>query len=189
MSNDVKKMIGHEHAWQMLQYAEDAAKTSAPWKLWESCRIDESSWSSLEAHPLWANNYKYRRKPVKWQPIGGEWFIASDDSVYNYPSRNDYKVFERPTKEQAERAAVEMRKFNRLLALRDELCCYETFDSWNCEDNNIPKYYLNFNHYNYDKMIWDFEINYYVNYTGICFSSAKTAQRACDMLNSGEVEL
>jgi len=29
---------------------------------------------------------------------------------------------ERPTQQQAERAAVEMRKFNRLLALRDELC-------------------------------------------------------------------
>jgi len=182
MSNDVKKMIGHEHAWQMLQYAEDAAKTSEPWKLWEACRIDESSWSSLDAHPLWANNYKYRRKPVKWQPIGGEWFIGCDDSVHNYPSRNDYKVFERPTKEQAELAAVEMRKFNRLLAFRDELCGDDKVD-WN---NREAKYFLC---HNEESKTWDINTSFCQNNNTIYFTTNESAQRACNMLNSGEVEL
>jgi hypothetical protein len=184
-------MSGHKHADLMLEYAKDALTNENPWKLWE-LRLDGSyEWSVLHANPEWRSDFEYRRKPVKWSPVGGGWRVINNNSINNYISNKGSKEFglHRPTKEQAERALIEMRRFNRLLALRDELCGDETFDSWNCEDNNIPKYYLNFNHYNYDKMIWDFEINYYVNYIGICFSSAETAKRACEMLNSGQVEL
>jgi len=115
----------------------------------------------------------------KWSPVGGEWFIGCDDSVHNYPSRNDYKVFERPTKEQAERAAVEMRRFNRLLALRDELCG---------DDAELGIYHVIFQ--NRDG-------TYFIGYSeqqnneigSVRFTTKESAQRACEMLNSGEVEL
>jgi len=183
MSNDVKKMIGHKHAWQMLQYAEDAAKTSEPWKLWEFKHKNENTWDVLRVHPSWSEDSQYRRKPVKWQPIGGEWFIGCDDSVHNYPSRNDYKVFERPTKEQAKRAAVEMRRFNRLLALRDELCGDDEID-WS--DGNKEKYTVAFN---VESKLWMTYTGYVIKSTEPCFSTNESAQRACDMLNIGEVEL
>ena len=121
-------------------------------------------------------------EPKKWSPIGGEWFIGCDDSVHNYPSRNDYKVFERPTKEQAERALVEMRKFNRLLALRDELCGNELVDF----NDNKFKYYVYFSHA--DKS-WHIDFNDEHEVIMPYFTSRESAQKACGMLNSGEVEL
>ena len=63
-------------------------------------------------------------EPKKWSPVGGEYYICNGNTIKAPSSMNAPREFgiERPTKEQAERAAIQMRKFNRLLALRDELC-------------------------------------------------------------------
>ena len=121
-------------------------------------------------------------KPKEWNPVGGDWFIGCDDSVHNYPSRNDYKVFERPTKEQAERSAVEMRKFNRLLALRDELCGDDVVD-WSSSE---AKYFLC---HSEESKTWDVNVSFCINNNSVYFTTRQYAQFACDMLNSGEVKL
>ena len=113
-------------------------------------------------------------KPVaKWQPTGGDFFIQSNGKMSKVVGGSDnlHKEFgvERQTKEQAERAAVEMRRFNRLLALRDELC---GDDVVNWTDNE-----------------WTTGKNQYMQYVGVYFANEASAQKACDMLNSGEVEL
>lgn len=127
-------------------------------------------------------------EPVaKWQPKGGDWFIRGDGCVVEVDSTNKSKVFgtERATQEQAERAAVEMRRFNRLLALRDELCGDEVVVDW--EDIDFRKYYLFFN-YDNGKWVSTYDDTCYETITHY-FTSKESAQKACDMLNSGEVEL
>ena len=126
-------------------------------------------------------------EPVKWQPKGGEWFINQCNDTVEYWKMNveATKVagLERQTEEQAKRAAVEMRRFNRLLALRDELCGDTPIDWDNSEGE---KYRLSFDHA-FSKWGWD----------SFCilesitphFPTKKLAQKACDMLNSGEVTL
>ncbi|KAA1184912.1 hypothetical protein [Photorhabdus heterorhabditis] len=52
----------HVHAELMLQYAHDALKTDAPWKLWEqSCT--GGKWIALNCNPNFLHEIKYRRKP------------------------------------------------------------------------------------------------------------------------------
>ena len=60
----------------------------------------------------------------KWQPKGGDWWVDAEGQVVEVETSGASKDFgtERQTKQQAERASIEMRRFNRLLALRDELC-------------------------------------------------------------------
>ena len=60
--------------------------------------------------------------PKKWEPRGGTWWISILGKVGIGDSGEKARNFgvERETKEQAEKAAIEMRKFNRLLAYRDE---------------------------------------------------------------------
>ena len=54
--------MGHVHAASMAEYAKDAAETDMPWERWEfSCKNKE--YSSLQSHPLWHADVKYRRKP------------------------------------------------------------------------------------------------------------------------------
>lgn len=123
----------------------------------------------------------------KWTLEGGIFFVNAGGSVSMYDSRVFTKEFglERQTREQAERAAVEMRRFNRLLALRDELCGDDEVN-WSGYGEENPKFSIYFSHA-FNK--WE--------YTGtICyecitpyFTAEESAQRACDMLNSGEVEL
>jgi hypothetical protein len=125
-------------------------------------------------------------EPVKWQPIGGDWYINGECCIYKscIGSTEKSRQFgtERPTKEQAERAAVEMRKFNRLLALRDELCEDDVVD-WNI---SATKYYLA---YCNSQKEWYVEHTVVTQYCTPYFTTDESAQRACDMLNSGEVEL
>ena len=99
-----------------------------------------------------------------------------------YDSRVFTKEFglERKTREQAERAAVEMRRFNRLLALRDEICG-EIDESPYC-----LKYYVYFIK---QQGMWRWAEGLSVVYVTPHFTSEESAQKACDMLNSGEVEL
>jgi len=123
-------------------------------------------------------------KLKKWSPVGGTWYIDANGIFRNSISTKNRIEFgtERPTEKQAERAAVEMRKFNRLLALRDELCGDDVVD-WNKDE---AKYYLCCNEKN---KTWDVNSNFVQNNSGIYFTTIKSAQHACDMLNSGEVEL
>jgi len=114
-------------------------------------------------------------EPVaKWQPKGGQYYVECLSST---------NVFDRETKEQAQRAAVEMRRFNRLLALRDELCGDDVVD-W---ENGEEKLYLY--HWNGDTPKWRIGIDTYSRVQTPYFTSYDLAQRACNMLNSGEVEL
>lgn len=56
-------MPKHKHSDLMLLYAQDAAKTDKPWKLWEWCLTKGNSfWIPLEDHPTWASTVMYRRR-------------------------------------------------------------------------------------------------------------------------------
>jgi len=61
-------------------------------------------------------------KPKKWEPKNGRWVISSNGTVMKTITMTKSQLFgtERQTEEQAEKAAVAMRRFNRLLAYRDE---------------------------------------------------------------------
>ncbi len=124
---------------------------------------------------------------AKWQPKGGNFFIQSNGKVSEVVggSDNPHKEFgvERPARQQAERASIEMRRFNRLLALRDELCGDEVLD-W---ENGEEKHYLY--HWNGDAPKWRIGIDIYSRLQTPYFTSYDLAQKAADMLNSGEVEL
>ena len=122
-------------------------------------------------------------EPVKWEPKGGDWRIGIEGDVFEFANNEIYYYFgtSRKTQAQAERASVEMRRFNRLLALRDELCEGDTVD-WS---SNTPKYQVFFSH-GHER--WYCSEICYGSITPY-FTSYDLAQRACDMLNSGEVEL
>jgi hypothetical protein len=121
-----------------------------------------------------------------WEPKGGEWFINQCDDEVEYwkMSTEATKLagLERQTKEQAERAAVEMRRFNRLLALRDELCSGQM----NWEDKNSKKYYVYFDN---STERWDWAFDGFLQKIAPYFTTQQSVERACLMLNSGEVKL
>ena len=123
---------------------------------------------------------------VKWQPKGGEWWInesgAITSRVESIESMREFGI-ERPTQQQAERAAVEMRKFNRLLALRDELCGDDLPD-WESKISDKWRVYCDNKHGK-----WNVGKDRYMQDVGVYFTKEEHARRACDMLNSGKVEL
>lgn len=124
-------------------------------------------------------------EPVKkWEPKGGDFYVGTGGSVSMIDSRVFTKEFglERKTREQAERAAIEMRRFNRLLALRDELC---GDDEVNWSSDSL-KYYV---FYSFRQKVWLWTESQYLITTTVYFTTTYAAQKACDMLNSGEVEL
>lgn len=127
-------------------------------------------------------------EPVKWQPVGGNWYIDGGGDIYKsfVGSTEKLRQFgtERPTEQQAERAAVEMRRFNRLLALRDELCGDDVLMSWFSPDDR--KYFIYFSH-GQDR--WNCSSDGTNESITPYYTTLKLAQKACDMLNSGEVEL
>ena len=127
-------------------------------------------------------------EPVaKWQPKGGDWWIGDGGILYKsiIGFSQISKIFAtgRQTKEQAQRAAVEMRRFNRLLALRDELCGDVGVD-W---QNGIERKYCLY--YSHDRETWDLDWHDTIESIRPYFTTREAAQKACDMLNSGEVEL
>lgn len=65
---------------------------------------------------------KPKPKPKQWEPKAGSWCVFADGRVLDGESDRLVRSFgvERETKELAEQAAVAMRRFNRLLAYRDE---------------------------------------------------------------------
>ena len=123
-------------------------------------------------------------KPKKWSPVGGEYYICNGNAIKAPSSMNAPREFgiERPTKEQVERAVIEMCRFNRLLALRDELCGDDLPD-WGSKTSDKWKVYRE-NKYGE----WNVGMQYMQD-VGVYFTTKEHAQRACDMLNSGEVEL
>ena len=123
-------------------------------------------------------------EPVKWQPKGGDWYIVNGGGVVKLATSSESRGFgsERATKEQAERACVEMRRFNRLLALRDELCGDGVDDL-----EEIKETYFVF--YNKQSNMWKKDYILNLKFETPLFTSHDSAQKACDMLNSGEVEL
>ena len=128
------------------------------------------------------------RPTVKqWQPKGGNFFIQSNGKMSEVVGGSDtpHKEFgvERPERQQAERASIEMRRFNRLLALRDELCGDEVM-YW--IDRRKDKHYV---YFTYDHKRWDISENVACESVTPYFTTKEAAQKACDMLNSGEVEL
>lgn len=137
--------------------------------------------AELESRILFPN------EPVaKWQPKGGNWWISKFGKVQMsyHDATSSMKEFgmERQTEEQAKRAAVEMRRFNRLLALRDELCGDEVVD-W---ESGCGKYFLTFSHRDKKWMvILDTNYEHITPY----FITEEMAEHACDLLNDGEVEL
>ena len=54
-------MTAHKHAALMLQYAQDAAETDAPWERWEW--KGEREWNPLASEFAFSIHYEYRRKP------------------------------------------------------------------------------------------------------------------------------
>lgn len=123
-------------------------------------------------------------EPVKWQPKGGYWQVDCGGDVVSvdFFSHQKESGTKRITKEQAERAAVEMRRFNRLLALRDELCGDEIVD-WESE---CGKYFLTFSHR--DKK-WMVILDKNYEHIAPYFITQEMAEHACDLLNDGKVEL
>lgn len=55
-------MTAHTHAENMLLYAEDAAKTAEPWKLWEFISFGMEDYQPLTSNPNWGFATSYRRK-------------------------------------------------------------------------------------------------------------------------------
>lgn len=119
-------------------------------------------------------------KPKQWEPKGGDWCVFVDGKVYR--DENDYSVrlfgTERPTEEQAEKAAVAMRRFNRLLAYRDEFA---------------PRYifqYGGMNCYIYARdRLWVVGSTYDNHIPANVYFPKGVADELCRKLNSGEVIL
>jgi len=125
-------------------------------------------------------------EPVaKWQPKGGDFYVGTGGSVSMIDSRVFTKEFgiERETREQAQRAAVEMRRYNRLLALRDELYADKDVNWLNDKEEKYSLYY------SHEKGKWELDWNVTNESIQPYFTTLESAQKACDMLNSGEVEL
>jgi hypothetical protein len=138
---------------------------------------------ALEERLMSCDNAVVRTK--NWQPVSGDWWIDCLGNVSKGDTSFDIRHFghERPTLLQAERAAIKMRKFNRLLALRDELCGDDVVD-WN--DDSKSKFYVA---YNTEAKMWMAFTSLVLKSTEPFFTTKDFAQLACDMLNSGEVKL
>ena len=54
--------MGHIHAAAMAEYAKDAIETDMPWERWE-LSYNNLEYASLQNHPTWSVDVKYRRKP------------------------------------------------------------------------------------------------------------------------------
>jgi hypothetical protein len=121
----------------------------------------------------------------KWEPEGGEYYVAMDGEIDNVGDEDvgaDFGI-RRRTFEKAQMASREMRKFNRLLALRDEICGADMTD-WDKEDDY--KYYLYYSHLDLE---WRFAPTVYWQAMTPYFPTTVFARLACDMINSGQVKL
>ena len=120
-------------------------------------------------------------KPKQWEPKAGKWVISSNGRGMKTITMTKSQLFgtERQTEEQAERAAIAMRRFNRLLAYRDEFA---------------PDYVFN-RAFNNCYVYFDYDNTYRVSNTS-CYCEPTTvylpeeaAKELCKKLNSGKVVL
>jgi hypothetical protein len=115
-----------------------------------------------------------------WEPKGGDWCVFVDGKVLDGDSESLVRLFgaERPTKGQAEQAAVAMRRFNRLLAYRDEFA---------------PGYIFQRGGMNY--YVYANDRDWFVESVSVKLAPAQVyfpmdvADELCRKLNSGEVIL
>ena len=122
--------------------------------------------------------------PKQWEPEGGLWLVSSGGHAIEYQEFQGARDFgsERKTREAAERAAIEMRKFNRLLAYRDEFAPgYEP--DWR---DNCGKFHIYFDHSN---GTFDVDANQEWEAIGTIYMPKSVAIELCRKLNSGEVVL
>ena len=54
--------MGHIHAAAMAEYAKDAIETDKPWERWEFFSLHNQEYKTLDGHPIWHEDIKYRRK-------------------------------------------------------------------------------------------------------------------------------
>ena len=127
-------------------------------------------------------------KVEKWQPKGGEWFVAGEGSI---PKQQSYKKFanfgtEYPTKEAAEKARDAMRTHNRLLAW-----LAENDDGWVADwsDDEQGKYYIYLESNPKEKASYGFNANWYCRNLVTVYMSEQNAIKLCELLNDGVVEL
>ena len=123
--------------------------------------------------------------PKQWEPEGGRYFIRASGNVANEESTTECKIFgaERKTREAAERAAIEMRKFNRLLAYRDEFAPGYEPDLANAKS---WKYYVYFRTESGSYQLTHETKSYSL---GVVYMPKSVAEGLCRKLNSGEVVL
>lgn len=119
-------------------------------------------------------------KPKPWEPKGGDWCVFVDGKVLEGDSEPLVSLFgmERPTKEQAEQAAVAMRRFNRLLAYRDEFAAGYIFQYGG------SNYYI----YANDQVWCAGSVSINIHPTDVYFPK-DVADDLCRKLNSGAVIL
>lgn len=120
----------------------------------------------------------------KWEPKGGKFVVFSTGDIGSGASPNSDAIKFgacRETKDQAEKAAIEMRKFNRLLAYRDEFCP-DYVPDWS---NRLElKHYVLYDHSEEKYKVYTF-------FYSPCevFFPKEAAYELAEKLNSGEVVL
>lgn len=121
-------------------------------------------------------------KKTVWNPKGGRFFIKPYGAVGEADTSDNYANFgtERDTREAAEKAAVEMRKFNRLLAYRDEFAPGYKFKR--AESNCFVLLHAGSNQY-------EIAANDFWNVPGVVYMPESVAKELAAKLNSGEVVL
>jgi ribosomal protein L24E len=126
---------------------------------------------------------KYAESTKKWEPKEGLFYVSSDGNVYYETSNNKQRMFgtEFANREIAEKAAKEMRRFNRLIAYKMEFCPgYEP--DWNNESE--LKYGVFYKH---DIEKWAL---YNEEYGGVAvYFPREVAEELVRRLNSGIVTL
>jgi hypothetical protein len=128
-----------------------------------------------------------KEEAKKWEPKGGNYVVRSDGAVECtngetlYSGREALFGTRYKTQELAEKAAKEMRHFNRLLAYKMEFCP-EYEPDWR---EYQKKYYVVYD--NLQKR-WSVVFNCYSNSLVVYFTK-KVAEELVKKLNSGEVTL
>ena len=125
----------------------------------------------------------------RWEPLGGTWHIQSDGNPCPSDSSGRFRNFgiERPTEEQAKKAAKAMRIHNRLDAYVAEFDPHWKAD-W--DDNTQAKFYVykDIDEEQWCKQ-WCVGCNTSIYYPGFVFMSKECAEGLVEKLNSGEVVL
>ena len=117
----------------------------------------------------------------RWEPEGGGHYINSGGECYECASDTHTREFgaERRSIEQAEQAAIAMRRFNRLLAYKDEFA---------------PEYVFNRDFNNY-YVFFDYDNTFRIDATSVycqpttVYLPEDVARELCKKLNSGKVVL